>query len=101
MLSFGTVASDHRSDGGSLGISNQLPLSLGGVIASLKLSLDPNKAKRGVKTTATVSLDAYDASGAEIVGPSDYTKPIELTIEGDTKHTFALHLRSLVPASRW
>ena len=43
------------------------------------------------RTTATVTLDAYDASGAEIVGPSDYVDPIALAIQGDANHAFRLH----------
>ena len=70
---------------------NRLPLTLEGVIASLRLSLEPDKAKRGDRTTAAVTLDAYDASGAEIVGPSDYSDPIVLAIQGDANKSFLLH----------
>jgi len=63
VLSAGTVAATIGSGGGSVGIST-LSLTLEGVIASLKLGLLPKNAKRGIRTTATVTLDAYDASGA-------------------------------------
>jgi hypothetical protein len=91
VLSVGTVAAKIAGNGGNIGVSNRIPLTLEGVIASLRLSLDPNKAKRGERTTATVTLDAYDASGAEIVGPSDYLDPIVLAIQGDANKSFLLH----------
>jgi hypothetical protein len=91
VLSSGTVEATIGSGGGSVGISNDVSLTLDGVIASLKLSLSPKNAKRGIRTTATVTLNAYDASGAEIVGPSEYAEPISLAIQGDTNHAFRLH----------
>jgi hypothetical protein len=91
VLSAGTVEATIGSGGGSVGISNGLSLTLDGVIAALKLNLSPKNAKRGIRTTSTVTLDAYDASGAEIVGPSDYGEPVSLAIQGDTNHAFRLH----------
>ncbi len=90
VLSVGTVAAKIAGNGGNFGISDRLPLTLEGIIASLRLSLKPNKAKRGDRTTAGVTLDAYDASGAEIVGPSDYSDPIVLAIQGDAHKAFLL-----------
>lgn len=90
VLSDGTVEATIGSGGGSFGITNELSLTLDGVIASLRLALSPKDAKRGVRTTAKVTLNAYDASGAEIVGPSDYFQPITLDVEGDTDHSFRL-----------
>ena len=91
VLSDGTVKATIGSGGGSVGISNDLSLTLDGVIAALKLDLSPKNAKRGTRTTAAVALDAFDASGAEIVGPSDYAAPVSLAIQGDTNHAFHLH----------
>lgn len=91
VLSVGTVAAKIAGHGGNIGVSNRLPLTLEGIIASLRLSLEPDKAKRGDRTTAAVTLDAYDASGAEIVGPSDYSDPIVLAIQGDANKSFLLH----------
>ena len=90
LLSVGTVQAKIGS-GARLGFTNDLPLTLDGVVASLKLSLSPNQAKRGTRMAASVSLDAYDASGAQIVGPSKYSQPLTLAIEGDAQHAFALH----------
>jgi hypothetical protein len=91
VLSVGSVQATIASGGGSVGISNALSLTLDGVIASLQLRLDPKEAKRGVRTTSVISLTAYDASGAQIVGPADYSQPITLAIEGDTNGAFRLH----------
>ncbi|HEV3090641.1 MAG TPA: hypothetical protein VGX91_04255, partial [Candidatus Cybelea sp.] len=91
VLSVGSVRATIGSGGGTVGITNDISLSLYGVIASLRLQLSPNAAKRGHELTASVSLDAFDASGAEIVGPSDYTEPISLSIEGDTQGAFKMH----------
>ncbi|MFY9718140.1 MAG: hypothetical protein WAK16_00720 [Candidatus Cybelea sp.] len=90
VLAVGTVKADIGSGGGRLGITNEI-LTLNGIIASLTLSVSPNETKRGLKTTASVSLRAYDASGAEITGPGHYTDPIVLVINGDGNHAFSLH----------
>ncbi len=91
VLSVGTVQAQIGSGGGSVPITNRISLTLYGVIASLKLALLPNSAKRGEKMTAAVTLNAFDASGAQIVGPSDYDAPIALSVQGDTDGSFALH----------
>jgi hypothetical protein len=91
LLSVGTAQAKIASNGGNLDITNSLPLSLDGVIASLKVSVSPNSAKRGKAAKAAISLLAFDASGAQIVGPSDYATPISLQIQGDTENAFLLH----------
>jgi hypothetical protein len=91
VLSIGNVEAKISGNGSGVQISNNVPLTLEGVIGSLRLSLTPNKAKRGERVDATVGLMAYDASGAQIVGPSYYSEPITLTVEGDTNHAFVLH----------
>ena len=90
VLSVGTVSATIGSGGGNVPISNELSLSLAGIISSLKLALSPKESKRGVPVTSAVSLDAYDASGAQIVGPSDFAAPIALTVQGDTGGAFVL-----------
>jgi hypothetical protein len=52
VLSVGSVNATVSSGGGGLGISNRLSLALDGVIASLKVSLDPAKGKRGERMTS-------------------------------------------------
>src|SRR5581483_2191264 len=71
---------------------NNLALTLYGVIASLKLSLSPNNGKRGHPVTSHAALSAYDATGAQIVGPADYDQPVVLGIQGDIGHAFHLRL---------
>jgi len=89
VLSVGTVAAKIASGNGSVQISD-LTLTLDGVIASLHLSLSPNAGKRGKPMTASVSLTPFDATGAQIVGPSNFISPIALTIQGDAAHAFRL-----------
>jgi hypothetical protein len=89
VLSVGSVYAKIQGTGGDVQI-NHLSLALEGVIASLQLSLSPNAAKLGHPTSAAATLIAYDASGAQIVGPSDYYIPIVLGIQGDTAHAFVL-----------
>jgi hypothetical protein len=91
VLSVGTAQAKIGSGGGGVPISNRLSLTLDGVIAGLHVSLAPAGAKRGDAATAAVALNAYDASGAQIIGPSDFATPIALAIQGDTGHAFALH----------
>ncbi|HEY6327061.1 MAG TPA: hypothetical protein VIW73_11180, partial [Candidatus Cybelea sp.] len=90
VLSVGSVKAKIGSGDGNVQI-NSLTLTLYGVIASLRLSLSPNAGKRGTPMTAAVSLTAFDASGAQIVGASHYLSPIALTIQGDSAHAFRLH----------
>lgn len=89
VLSSGTVQA-HIGGHGNVPVNNKISLTLYGVIATLALSLTPNSAKRGDATNATASLAAFDASGAQIVGPSDYDTPISLAIQGDTNSAFLL-----------
>ena len=91
VLSAGTVRAKIDSGGGGVPISNDLSLALYGIIASLQLQVTPNSAKRGEPTDATVTLDAFDASGAQIVGSSDYWSAVQLSIQGSTNKAFALH----------
>jgi hypothetical protein len=91
VLSSGTVEAKISGSGSGLQISNQLSLTLLGIIASLQLSLSPNGAKRGDPMKANVTLSAFDATGAQIVGPSNFAAPIALTIQGDPGRAFALH----------
>lgn len=91
VLSVGTVQAKIASGGGGVGINNRLPLTLDGVVASIKLALEPDAGKRGKAMKSTVLLTAYDASGAEIVGASPYDSPISLSIQGDTGNDFLLH----------
>ena len=90
VLSVGSVSAKIGSGGGGVPITNELSLALAGVIASLKLALSPNEAKRGDATTSQATLNAYDATGAQIVGPSDFEAPIALTVQGDTSGAFVL-----------
>ena len=83
VLSVGTVQAKIAGGGGNVPISNTLSLTLDGVIATLAVSIVPGGGKRGDPVKAAVTLDAFDASGAQIVGPSDYSIPIVLTIQGD------------------
>jgi hypothetical protein len=91
VLSVGTVQA-RISARSNIRISNRVPLTLSGVIAAVKVSIAPDRAKRGKPQTSTVSLAAFDASGAQIVGPSDFSAPVELAIQGDASHAFALRL---------
>ncbi len=90
VLSAGTVQAKIASGGGDVPINN-LTLTLDGVIASLRLSLSPKAGERGKPVTAAVSLTAFDATGAQIVGASPFLTPIALTVQGDTVHAFRLH----------
>ena len=91
VLSVGSVSATIGSGGGGVPITNDLSLSLAGVIASLKLALSPSDGKRGQPVTSSAAVNAYDASGAQIVGPSDFEAPITLSVQGDTSGAFVLH----------
>lgn len=92
VLSVGTVQAKISANGSGVQITNRLSLTLDGVIASLGLVLAPNHGKRGKSARSGVRLTAYDASGAQIVGPSDFASPVALSIQGDVNDAFLLHL---------
>lgn len=93
VLCVGTVGAT-VSSGGGFGISNRLSLTLDGVVAAMSLAVVPEGGKRGEHMVAAVNLNAYDASGAQIVGPAEFDQPISLSIQGDSAKAFALHLGS-------
>jgi hypothetical protein len=99
LLSVGTVQAKIQSANGKVPISDTLSLTLDGVIASLELALAPNWGKYGHAMRASVRLAAFDASGAAIVGPSDYASPVALTIQGDSQKAFALRANGKSGAS--
>ncbi len=91
VLSVGSVSAQIGSGGGGVGINNQLSLDVNGVIASLALKLSPNNVKRGEPANSVMSLTAYDAGGAQIIGAANYQTPIAVTIQGDATASFTLH----------
>jgi hypothetical protein len=91
ILSAGTVEAAIGSGGGQVHLTNALSLSVGGVIAKLSLALSERSVARGKPASVTVTLRAFDASGADIVGASPFVSPITLTIEGDDLGAFRLH----------
>jgi hypothetical protein len=99
VLSVGTVQAKIGDGGGTVPISDKLSLTLDGVIASLNVALSPNWAKRGRQVTSAATLAAYDASGAQIVGSSEYASPVVLTIQGDSDGAFSLHAHGKSGAS--
>ena len=62
LLSVGTVQAKIGGAGGGVRLSNTLPLTLYGVIASLQLSVSPSSAQRGKAQSSNVTLLAFDAS---------------------------------------
>ncbi|HYL28086.1 MAG TPA: hypothetical protein VEW74_09650 [Candidatus Nitrosotalea sp.] len=92
VLSVGTVQAKISGGGGGVQVSNTLSLTLYGVIAGITLAIAPNQGKRGSATKGAVTLNAYDASGAQIVGPSKFATPMSLAIQGDAQNAFLLHV---------
>lgn len=91
VLSVGTASASIGKGGGGLGINDRLSLSIDGMVASLTLSLSPRTSDRGKSLVSRVSLTAFDASGAQIVGGSEFQTPVTLSIQGDSTGSYALH----------
>jgi hypothetical protein len=89
VLSAGQVTAPITGSNGGVGISH-LSLALEGIVARIRLTVDPPHAKIGTPGRANVVLTAYDAAGAAIVGASDYSTPVTLTIQGDGANAFSL-----------
>ena len=62
---------------GSVAVSH-LSLALDGIIAAIRLTITPAHATVGKPCRAAVTVTAYDAAGAAIVGASEYSQPIVL-----------------------
>jgi hypothetical protein len=91
VLSAGSAAATIGSGGrGGVRLSNSVSLTIGGVIAKLSLRAGATSIERGKATTVPVTLVAYDASGAQIVGNSEFDTPVTLSIEGDGAGAFHL-----------
>lgn len=99
VLSVGTVQAKVKGGNANVPISNTLSLTLDGVIASLKLALAPNWGKYGHAMRSSVTLAAFDATGAQIVGPSNYATPVVLSLQGDSQNAFALRANGKTGAS--
>ncbi|MBV8149190.1 MAG: hypothetical protein JO092_08880 [Candidatus Eremiobacteraeota bacterium] len=99
ILSAGTISASIGSGGGPVQLSNGLSLSVGGVIARLALALGRPSVARGTPSRVAVMLRSFDATGAQIVGPSPFVSPIALTIEGDGVGAFRLQSGTQAGAS--
>jgi hypothetical protein len=84
VLSSATVAG--TVTGGS---ANAIPIALGGVPASIAVSLPATPAQGGTPTSLPVTLTVKDASGATIVGNAPFATPITLT-DSDTSGATSL-----------
>lgn len=62
------------------GQQNSLSLTLGGVVASLALTLGTSSFTLGTPATTTLDVAPLDASGNRIIGSSPFTSPITLSI---------------------
>lgn len=91
ILSVGTVRATISANGGGVTINKGLSLALEGIVASLVLRFPHDTVDRGKAATVPVDLEALDAAGAQIVGPSLFQSPIGLTIQGDSQNAFTLH----------
>jgi hypothetical protein len=90
VLSAGPVTATIASSSGNVVVSH-LSLALDGIVAALRLTINPPRAKVGKPGHADVTVTAYDAAGAAIVGASAYSVPIVLSIQGDSAGAFSLH----------
>jgi hypothetical protein len=89
VLSVGQVSSTISGSSGNVGVS-PLSLTLSGIVATMKLVITPATAKLGTPGRSQVLVTAYDAAGAAIVGPSDYSTPVTLEVQGDGVHAYSL-----------
>lgn len=83
------------------GASTNVPVTLDGVPVSLSFGGSTVSAYQdGNVHTITLTVNAKDASGATIVGPGNYSTPIDLAISGDPNGALSLSTSSITsPAS--
>jgi streptogramin lyase len=80
------------------GAANTISAVLNGVIASLKLAVNPSNFPAGTPGSFPIQATAMDADGNVIVGSSNFSVPISLSIE-DPANTGTLSLTSASIAS--
>ncbi len=79
-----------------LGGANTVTAVLNGVVTSVAISLSNPAPNAGVPATVNVNVAAKDADGNTIVGPGDYSTPIQLSIRDSTSSgTLSLSTNSL------
>jgi hypothetical protein len=91
VLSAGTVPAHIARGAGAVRLDSALSLSIGGVIAKLSMHVAQTSIARGRSAAVPVALDAFDPSGAQIVGASAFLSPVSLSIQGDGIGAFHLH----------
>ncbi|MBV8245603.1 MAG: hypothetical protein JOZ38_06760, partial [Candidatus Eremiobacteraeota bacterium] len=67
--------------------SNVVTVTMNGVPTKLVVSLSNAFPPTGSPSTITVNVIAYDATGAQIVGPGNYSVPVTLTDSDTSGHT--------------
>lgn len=90
VLSAGSVSATIGPTSGGVRLNNTVALSVGGVIAKMSLHAAQTSIARGRRTVVPVALNAFDPSGAQIVGASRFLTPISLSIQGDGVGAFRL-----------
>jgi virginiamycin B lyase len=93
MLSEGTVTQDITR-----GKTAAIALTLSGIVKSAAITLGNANPRAGSASSTRVYVTAYDATGAAIVGPGNFTEPIALT-NSDTTHTTDLSTTTVNNAS--
>jgi hypothetical protein len=95
VLSTATISATVNATG-----STVIPVSLGGVVASIDVTVQNGNrvVPGGFPSAVPVIVAARDASGATIVGPGNYTTPITLT-NADTSGVTALSTTSVTSPS--
>jgi hypothetical protein len=78
VLSVGTFALMVKASANAATLSNATSLALNGVPASLALAVTPQILTLGTGATLSATVTAFDAAGAIIIGPGQYTTGIAL-----------------------
>jgi pimeloyl-ACP methyl ester carboxylesterase len=74
------------------GKTTTVPLALEGIIASVEVDVDQPSPPTGTSYSTNVAVEAKDAAGEAIVGPTRYNEPIHLS---DTDKSGATHLSAI------
>ncbi len=75
-----------------------VPLTLAGVVSSISITLGNASPPAGTPAAVPVYVTAFDASGAMIVGPANYTAPIALS-NGDSSGNTTLSTTTVASPS--
>jgi hypothetical protein len=85
LLAAGAIPTTDVQAGSSAYNLKTILLTLSSIVKSIKLTVTPDKTTVGAKQVFELILTAYDATGAIILGPGNYSPPLAIKLDDPDK----------------